>query len=115
MAARSVLMAACFLLAGTDKRLGLMEAPVSLFPDHCDPVQSSHSIAVSESGSSPSLVAIQMATISTPCAPRRLSRRRADVYRTAASQPTLSRLEKHAGPSRADPAVAWVRGFVVPK
>jgi len=34
-----------FLLAGADKRLGLTEALASVFPDHRDPTQISHSIA----------------------------------------------------------------------
>jgi Transposase DDE domain group 1 len=34
-----------FLLAGADKRLGLIDAMAELFPDHRDPAQISHSIA----------------------------------------------------------------------
>jgi Transposase DDE domain group 1 len=34
-----------FLLAGADKRLGLIDALAALFPDHRDPAQISHSIA----------------------------------------------------------------------
>jgi hypothetical protein len=34
-----------FLLAGADKRLGLIDALTSVFPDHRDPAQVRHSIA----------------------------------------------------------------------
>jgi hypothetical protein len=34
-----------FLLAGSDKRLGLINALATLFPDNRDPAQASHSIA----------------------------------------------------------------------
>ena len=106
------------LLAGADRRLGLIDTLAALIPDHRNPALITHSMA--------DILRARILAIACgyPDADDLDDLRRDPAFKLACgrlpetgddlhSQPTMSRWEERAGPARADPDGALHGGFVV--